>query len=73
MSAVHDVRTGRGWARNGLRWVIPQFVPLVDRWAEGYCVSFEAPALDIAGEGVYALHMRDTDDARALAALLSQA
>jgi hypothetical protein len=53
--------------------VIPQFVPLVDRRTKGYNVSFEDPALDVFGVGVYVLHMRSADDAGALAALLRRA
>jgi hypothetical protein len=68
LSAVKDVRIGRGWARKGLWLVIPPFVPPVNQWAEGYCVSFEGPN----GEGVCAFHMRTQEDARALAALLQR-
>ena len=70
LSAVKDVRIGRGWARKDLWLVIPPFVPAVNQWAEGYCVSFEAPGGEDSGEVVYALHMRTQEDAQALADLL---
>ena len=43
VSAVKDVKIGRGWARKGLWLVIPLYVAGVNKWAEGFCVSFEAP------------------------------
>ena len=70
LSAVRDVRIGRGWARKGLWLVIPPFVAGVNKWAEGYCVSFEAPAGDEGREAVYALHMGTTENAQTLAGLL---
>ena len=70
VSAVKGVMIGRGWARKGLWLVIPPYVAGVNKWAEGYCVSFEAPDGDTGGDAVYAFHMRTTEDAQALAKLL---
>jgi hypothetical protein len=67
---VKDVKIGRGWARKGMWLVIPHFIPGVNKWAEGYCVSFEAPDGEKGKEVVYALHMRTEEDARSLKKLL---
>lgn len=69
VSAVKRVMIGRGWARNGLWLVIPQFVPLINMGAEG-CVSFEAPDGETGRDAVYAFHMQMEQDAYALAGLL---
>jgi hypothetical protein len=70
VSAIKDVTIGPGWARNGLWLVILPYVAGINKLSEGLCVSFEAPGGDIAGDTVYAFHMRSEDDAQALAALL---
>ena len=67
---VKDVKIGRGWARKGLWLVIPLFVAGVNKWAEGYCVSFEAPDGERGKKVVYAFHMRTQEDALSLAKLL---
>jgi hypothetical protein len=72
LSAVKRVKIGRGWARNGLWWVIPWVVPLVNMGAEGHCVSFEAPDGDTGQDVVYAFHMQTEQDACVLAKLLDE-
>jgi hypothetical protein len=73
LSAVKRVKIGRGWARKGLWLVIPYFVPLVNRMAEGHAVSFEAPGGGDSGDVVYCLHLPLQEEARALAAALEVA
>lgn len=70
VSAVKDVKIGRGWARKGLWLVIPPYVAGINKMAEGHCVSFEAPDGDTGRDAVYAFHMRTKEDAWALAKLL---
>jgi hypothetical protein len=70
VGAVKEVRIGRGWARNGLWWVIPQYIPFINLAAKGECVSFEAPNGERGRDGVYAFHMSTGEDAQALAGLL---
>ena len=70
VKGVKDVKIGRGWARKGMWLVIPHFIPGVNKWAEGFCVSFEAPDGEKGKEVVYALHMRTEEDARSLRKLL---
>ena len=69
VSAVKRVRIGGDWARNGLWFVIPQFIPLITMLAEGGCVSFEAPDGDTGKDAVYALHMQSEEDAQVLSKL----
>ena len=45
----------------------------MNKWAEGFCVSFEAPNGDTGREVIYALHMQTKEDAQALARLLQRA
>jgi len=61
---------GRGWARKGLWLVIPPYVAGINRMAEGYAVSFEAPDGETHGDAVYALHMQTKEEAQALVRLL---
>jgi hypothetical protein len=72
VSAVKDVRIGRGWARNGLWLVIPLYVPGLNQLAEGYCVSFAAPDAETGRDAVYALHMQTKEVAESLAGLLTE-
>jgi hypothetical protein len=72
VSAVKRVRIGGAWARNGLWFVIPQFIPLINMLAEGGCVSFEAPDGETGRDAVYALNMQTTKDARILSRLLGE-
>ena len=69
---ARQVMIGRGWSRNGLWLAIPPYVLGVNQWAEGYCVSFEAPNGDTRGNGVYALHVVSKEAARVLADLLTE-
>jgi hypothetical protein len=72
VSAVKRVKIGRGWARKGLWLVIPLYVPGLNRMAEGYCVSFEAPDRETGRDAVYALHMQTREMAQSLADLLEE-
>ena len=72
VSAVKGVKIGRGWARNGLWLVIPLYMPGLNRMAEGYCVSFEAPERETGRDAVYALHMQTKGMAQSLANLLGE-
>jgi hypothetical protein len=47
------------------------YVAGINKMSEGQAVSFEAPAGDIPGDGVYAFHMNTEDEAVELAGLLS--
>ena len=70
VNEVKRVRIGAGWARNGLWFVIPYFIPLVNKGAEGLAVSFEAPDGDSPKVVTYAIQFPKTEDAKALAKLL---
>ncbi|MHB0874447.1 MAG: hypothetical protein ACYC5O_00230 [Anaerolineae bacterium] len=70
LSAVRDVRIGKGWARKGLSLIIMSYVPGINSMAEGLAVSFEAPDEQTGNDVVYALHMRTIEEAQALAAAL---
>jgi hypothetical protein len=69
-NSVKRVKIGPGWARNGLWLVILPYVAGINNMAEGYAVSFEAPAGDVPGDAVYAFHMHTKDEATELARLL---
>jgi hypothetical protein len=70
VDSVRGVRIGAGWARKGLWLVILPYVAGINKMAEGYTVSFEAPAGDTEGHAVYAFHMHSKEEARQLATLL---
>jgi hypothetical protein len=72
VSAVKRVRIGGDWARNGLWFVIPQFIPLITMLSEGGCVSFEAPDGKTGRDAVYALNMQTAEDAKILSRLLEE-
>ena len=69
-SSIRNIRVGRGWARRGMWLLILPYVALINKMADGYCVSFEAPDGERQGEGVYALHMRSKEDASSVAVSL---
>jgi hypothetical protein len=71
ISSVKRVRIGPGWARNGLWLVISPYLAGINKMSEDHAVSFEAPAGDIPGDGVYALRTQSADDVRELAGVLS--
>jgi len=71
VNEVKRVKIGAGWARDGLWFVIPQFIPLVNKWAEGFTVSFEAPEGDSPRDVTYAIHLPSTEEAKDLAKLLN--
>jgi hypothetical protein len=69
---VKRVKIGPGWARKGLWLVILPYVAGINKMAEGHTVSFEASAGDVAGDAVYAFHMRTEEEAKQLAMLLGR-
>ncbi|GAI69464.1 unnamed protein product [marine sediment metagenome] len=71
VNEVKRVKIGAGWARNGLWFVIPEFIPLVNKVSEGVTVSFEAPDGDSPKDVTYAIQFSKTEDAKALAELLN--
>jgi hypothetical protein len=71
LSAIKEVKIGRGWARKGVRWIIPHVVPGIDQMAKGRAVSFEAPDGETGRECAYALLMWNEEDAAKLAKLLA--
>ena len=73
VSAVKRVMVGRGWARKGLWLVIAPYLAGINKMAEGYAVSFEAPDRETHGDAVYALHMQTKEEAQALVRLLDKA
>ena len=70
VNEVKRVKIGAGWARDGLRFVIPEFIPLLNIMAKGFAVSFEAPDGDLPRDVTYAVHMPSTNEAKELANLL---
>jgi hypothetical protein len=72
LAAVREVKIGAGWARRGMWLLLLPYFKGIDSMATGLAVSFIAPA-DTAGGGVYAPHMRTSEDAQALASLLTGA
>lgn len=72
-ASVQNIQVGRGWARRGMWLLILPYVAVVNKMADGYCVSFEAPDGERKGDDVYALHMRSREDARCLVASLTHA
>jgi len=68
---VKRVKIGAGWERNGLWFVIPQFIPLVNKGGEGLTVSFEVPEGDSPRDVTYAIHLPSREEAKALAKLLN--
>ena len=70
VNKVKQVKISAGWARNGLWFVIPYFIPLVNKGAEGLTVSFEAPSGDSHDDVTYAIQFPKTEDAQALAKLI---
>lgn len=71
INEVKLVKNGAGWARNGLQFVIPYFIPLVNKGAEGFTISFEAPEGDSSRDVTYAIQFHKTEDAKELAKLIS--
>jgi hypothetical protein len=64
------VDVGRGWGRGGLRWIIPQFAPLIDRGSVGHCLSFEAPEGQEGKGVVYTICLPKVEDVRMLREML---
>ncbi len=63
-SDMEDVKLGTGWARKSIAWIIFPFVPGIDQMAKDVAVSFLAPDGVLQGKSVYALHFRNTDEAK---------
>ncbi len=70
VSAVKRVGTGKEWARGGLRWIIPQFAPLIDKGSMGHCISFEAPEGEKDKNVIYAIFFPREDDIKTIARLI---
>ncbi len=70
VNEVKRVKIGAGWSRNGLWFVIPQFIPLVNKGGEGLTLSFEAPDGDSSKDVTYAIQFPKPEDTKALAELL---
>lgn len=66
---VQDVRIGAGWARRGMWLLILPYVAGINSMAQGHAVSFIAPD-GTPNDGIYALHLRTSEEAQALASLL---
>jgi hypothetical protein len=61
VSAMRDVRVGKGWSRRGLGIVILPFTKAIDSMADD-CISFDAPDGTTPRDVVYALHFPDADE-----------
>ncbi|MCP4541977.1 MAG: hypothetical protein GY832_33020 [Chloroflexi bacterium] len=72
MIAIKRVKIGGAWARNGLWFVIPHIIPMVNVLSQGGCVSFEAPDGKTGRDAVYALNMQTAKDAKILSRLLGE-
>jgi hypothetical protein len=72
LSSVKNVAIGREWGRGGLKWIIPQFAPLIDRASERHCLSFEAPDGQTDKTAVYTIYLPREEDARSLMDLLNK-
>lgn len=71
LSSVRNVTLGTGWARDGMQLVIAPYVPGINKLAEGYAVSWNAPD----GEGrdaSYAVHLLTKEDAAELFETLTE-
>ena len=71
VNEVKRVKIGAGWSRNGLWFVIPQFIPMVNTGAKDLTVSFEAPDGDSPKDVTYAIHLPSTEEAKDLTKLLN--
>ncbi len=71
LSAVREVKIGRGWARRGVRLIIPHVIPVIDQMTKGRAVSFEAPDGETGRDCAYAILMRNEEDAATLVKLLA--
>jgi hypothetical protein len=69
-SEMEDVKLGAGWARGSVAWVIFPFVPGIDQMAKDVAVSFLAPDGELPGKSVFALHFRNTEEAKKFLALV---
>jgi hypothetical protein len=67
---IKDIRIGKGWERNGLWFVIPYVIPMINMVIEGMCVSFEAPDNVTGKDVVYAFHMHSKEETKNLVDLL---
>jgi hypothetical protein len=67
---IRDIRIGKGWERNGLWFVIPYVIPMINMAVKGRCVSFEAPDSVTGKDVVYAFHMHSEKETQTLVDLL---
>ena len=67
---IKDIRIGKGWERNGLWFVIPYVIPMIDMMSEGLCVSFEAPDSVTGKDVVFAFHMHSKEEIKTFVDLL---
>jgi hypothetical protein len=67
VTAIRDIRVGKGWSPTGIGIVIAPFVPGLDDLAAGHAVSFEAPDPVTGRYVTYALHAYTTQEANELA------
>ena len=70
VSAVRDIKIGRGWARNWIWLVILPFVAPLNKISEGLVVSFEITDKASGRDIVFALLTSSRETARSLADLL---
>ena len=67
---IKDIRIGKGWERNGLWFVIPYVIPMINMMSEGLCVSFEAPDSVTGKDVVFAFHMHSKEEIKTFVDLL---
>ncbi len=70
LSAVRDIKIGRGWSRNWIWLVILPFVVPINKLSEGLVVSFEITDKKSGKDIVFALLTSSRQTARSLANLL---
>ena len=61
---IKDIRIGKGWERNGLWFVIPYVIPMINKTSEGLCVSFEAPDSVTSKDVVYAFLLHSKEETK---------
>ena len=68
---IKDIRIGKGWERNGLWFVIPYVIPMINMMSEGLCVSFEAPDSVTGKDVVYAFLLHSKEETKTFVDLLN--
>lgn len=69
---IKDIRIGRGWERNGLWFVIPYVIPLINKISGGLCISFEAPDSVTGKSVVYAFILHSKKEVQVLINVLQR-